>query len=558
MPSVEISHRDMEVLLGRRLSLDELRKLLTIAKCPVEKVDGDTIKVEAKDTNRPDLWSSEGMAREIRFRTTKPGLRVYELARSGIEVIVDKSVREVRPFTACSVVRNLKLDQAALSQMIQLQEKVASNYGGGRRDIAIGVYDLDKIKPPIRYTTVEPDGIKFVPLDFEKELTPRDILTKHPKGLEFGHLLAQAKRYPMFIDSSGEVMSIPPIINSNFSGKVGERTRKVFVECSGFDLVRLSTALNVVSAALAERGGRISQVKVRYADRTILTPDLKPGKAELDLSHFRGLSDLQISSREARDLLRRSGYGIVGEKGGKLQVLYPAYRRDVMHERDLMEDMLISHGYDRIRPQPLRLPTVGASSEIEEFSGLISSLMIGLGFQQVLSYTLTNRHNLFSKFNLEDQPVIELENPVSSSWSIFRNWLLPCVVEFLSNNTHVDYPQRVFEIGDVVIPDESRETKAVDRRKLACAIAGAVAGYQDISSALDAVLRSLGLQCGLRACSHPSFIEGRVAEILMDSGRIGVIGEISPAVLEHWKIEVPISACEVDAGVLLERVAGIR
>jgi phenylalanyl-tRNA synthetase beta chain len=546
MPSLEVSLRDMERLIGRTLSPDELRHLVGLAKCDVNSIVGDSVKLEAKDTNRPDLWSAEGIAREIRFRVKKLGLPKYKVSKSKVEVIVDKSVKGVRPFTACAVVTNLHLDEVALSQMIQLQEKVASNYGGGRRDIAIGVYDLDKMKPPINYTTVDPDGIRFVPLDFEEELTPREILEKHPKGKEFGHLLAGVSRYPIFIDSAGEVMSVPPIINSNFSGKVTENTRNAFIECSGFDLGRLSVALNVVTTALAERGAEIGAVKVRYADRAIVTPDFKPGRASVDLVHFGRISDLTLSPSKACDLLRRSGYSVIRRRKDKVEVLYPAYRHDVMHERDLMEDMLISYGYDKIRPQPLRLPTVGMSSRIERFSSLLCELMIGLGFQQVMSYTLTNKVDLFAKMKLKEEPVIELENPVSSSWNVFRNWMLPCIVDFLSSNAHVDYPQNVFEIGDVVVPDQTKETRAMDRRKLACARASAEVGYQDIASVLDAFLSSLGCQYELRTGSHPSFIEGRVADVILKGADLGVVGEVSPEVLEAWDIEVPVSAFEID------------
>ncbi|HYA22313.1 MAG TPA: phenylalanine--tRNA ligase subunit beta, partial [Thermoproteota archaeon] len=186
------------------------------------------------------------------------------------------------------------------------------------------------------------------------------------------------------------------------------------------------------------------------------------------------------------------------------------------------------------------------------FSSLLCDLMIGLGFQQVMSYTLTNRANLFTKMKLKDEPVVELENPVSSSWSVFRNWILPCVVDFLSSNAHVDYPQNIFEIGDVVVPDQTKETRAVDRRKLACARASAEVGYQDMASVLDAFLSSLGCQYELRAISHPSFIEGRVANVVLNGANLGVLGEISPEVLEAWNIEIPVSAFEIDVSSLCD------
>lgn len=550
MPSIEVSSEDMQRLLKSKLTIDELSNLMAYAKCTIDSVAGDILKVAVKDTNRPDLWSAEGIAREIRFRIRKPGLPRYRFRNSGVRVNVDRSVHTVRPYTVCALVTDLKLDRFSLSQMIQLQEKVAVNFGKNRRDVAIGVYDLDKIRPPIKYTTVDPDGIRFVPLDFKEKLTPREILEKHPKGKEFGQLLAGEDRYPMFIDSAEEVLSIPPIINSDYSGKVTEGTRNVFIECSGFALRTLSTALNVVSTALAERGGVIEKVTVQYPNARIVTPDLSPRIAYLRLQYLNRLSGLRLGTSQACRLLRKSGYEI-SHTGRRIRALYPSYRQDIMHERDLMEDLLISYGYDRIPPVRPRLPTVGKGNEIETFSNLCSDILIGLGFQEVMSYILTNKSNLFEKMNLKEGEVIELENPASSTWSVFRSWLLPCVMEFLSNNLHVEYPQRVFEIGDVVLSDQSVETRTRDLRKMVCAISDASVSYEEISSILDALFNALGMKYELTPKEHPSFIGGRAASVISQGEKIGFIGEINPQVLERWRIEAPVAAFEVDVNQML-------
>jgi len=551
MPSIEVSSEDMQRLLDSKLTIDELSDLVAYAKCTIDAVNGDTLKLAVKDTNRPDLWSAEGIAREIRFRTRKPGLPRYRFRNSSVRVNVDRSVHRVRPYTVCTSVTDLELDQFSLSQMIQLQEKVAVSFGKNRREIAIGVYDLDKIKAPIKYTTVDPDGIQFVPLDFKEKLTPREILEKHPKGREFGQLLAGADRYPMFIDSAGEVLSIPPIINSDYTGKVTEDTRNVFIECSGFALRTLSTALNVVSTALAERGAVIEKITVQYPNTRIVTPDLSPKTAYLKLQYLNRLSGLQLSMPQACRLLRKSGYD-VSHTGQRIRVLYPSYRQDIMHERDLIEDLLISYGYDKIPPVRPKLPTVGKGSEIEDFSNLCSRILIGLGFQETMSYILTNKSNQFEKMNLKEGDAIELENPASSNWNVFRSWLLPCVMEFLSNNLHVEYPQRVFEIGDVVISDESVETRARDLRKMVCALSNSSVSYEEISPILDALFSALGMKYELTPKEHPSFIEGRAAAVRSLGEEIGFIGEINPQVLESWRIEAPVAAFELDVNQMLK------
>jgi len=545
MTTIEASHKDICELIGKKVTIEELKELALYAKGEVDEVNGDLLKIEIKDSNRPDLWSAEGIAREIRGRLNPSGCPKYKVRDSGMVINVDKKNKNVRPYTVCAVVKNLRITPDVLSQIIQLQEKIHSTFASNRKELAMGIYDFDRIKPPIKFTTVKPDGIKFTPLEFEEEMTPKEILEKHPKGKEFAHLLAGCREYPIFIDSRGEVLSIPPIINSNYSGKITEQTKNAFIECSGFNFKFLIPALNVVVAALADRGAEIETVKVVYPDKTIITPDLTPKKSWVDADYVRKCIGIKIGDKEICDLLRQANYN-VKLKGKGVELEYPAYRQDVMHQRDIVEDIIISYGYNKIEPEPPKIKTVGRLDKMQIFSDKVAGAMVKLGFQQILSYNLTSKENLFEKMNLKEEKIVEIENYVSLNWNVFRTWLLPSVMEFYSNNQHVKFPQRVFEIGDVILIDEKQETKTRDVRKLAVAISDSEVAYDDIGSVLDAFLVALSVKYKLKKCKHASFIEGRVAEIVVKNKSIGFIGEIHPSVLENWKLEMPVAAFEID------------
>ncbi|MFH7860697.1 MAG: phenylalanine--tRNA ligase subunit beta [Candidatus Aenigmatarchaeota archaeon] len=546
MPTIEVSFKDLCNLIGKKFSLEEMKELVRFAKGEAESVEGDLLKIEVKDTNRPELWSAEGIAREIKGRIKKEkGCPKYKVGKSRVEVIVDKKVSKVRPLTVCAVVKGLKIDENVLSQIIQLQEKICTTFGRNRKEVALGVYELDRIKPPIRFTTVKPEEIKFVPLDFEEELTPKEILEKHPKGKEYGHLLKGFKEYPIFIDSRNEVLSLPPIINSNYSGKVTTKTKNVFIECSGFNFNFLVPALNTIVTALAERKGKVESVEVVYPEKTLITPDLKPRKAEISLDYINRISGLSLTQAQACELLEMARYDAIA-KGNKIEVLYPAYRQDIMHSRDIVEDILISYGYSKIEPNYPKIHTMGKIDELEEISNSVAEVMIGLGFQEILSYNLTSKENLFKKMNRKEEALVEIENPVSSSWSVFRTWLLPNLLEFLSSNKHVEYPQKIFEIGDCVVIDETREGKTREIRKLACAISDTKASYEDISSFLDSLLSSFGISYKLKPIEHESFVQARVAGIFVGNKQVGFLGEIHPLVLENWNLEMPVAAFEVE------------
>lgn len=556
MPTIEVSHRDLCRLIGKKLSIEEMKDAIMYAKGEVDSVEGDALKIDIKDTNRPDLWSAEGIARELQGRcTNRTGLPKYKIKKGKVVVKVDKRMKNVRPFTVCAVAKKLKVNDDVLAQTVQLQEKICGTFGRNRKEVALGIYDLKRIKPPIKFTTVKPDGIRFAPLEFKKKMTPAEILKEHPKGKEFGHLLAGLKDYPMFIDSRGEVLSIPPIINSNYSGKVEKGIKDIFIECSGFNLKFLIPALNVMVAALADRGAKIESVKVRYPagykkqKGTLITPDMSPKKASVDVDYVNKVSGLSLAGKEMCRLLEKGRHEPkLKLRGKKIEVLYPAYRQDIMHPRDLAEDVIISYGFNRIKPVPPKLPTIGDISAAEKFSDKVASIMTGIGLQEVLSYTMTNRDNLFKKMNIrpKTKAIAEIENPVSLNWDVFRTWLLPNLLEFLSHNLHVEYPQKVFEVGDVVLLDAKQETGTKNVKKLACSIADTRVSYAEVSSVLDSFMQNMGLKYELKPTTHSSFINGRVADIIAHGKKIGIIGEVHPAVLNNWKLEMPVAAFEVN------------
>ncbi|NOX71386.1 MAG: phenylalanine--tRNA ligase subunit beta [Candidatus Micrarchaeota archaeon] len=553
MPTLDVSYRDLCNLIGTRIGEEELKnRAIMFAKGEIDEIDGDELKIDEKDTNRPDLWSTEGIAREIAGRYGKEGLPEYKTEASGLVVKVHESVKDVRPLTVCAVVRNLTITEDVLIQIIQLQEKVAGTYGKNRKDVAIGIYDYNKIKGQIHYKGYKPDELSFVPLEFDRELKLSEILKEHPKGKEFGHLLEGKDRYPVFIDDAGNVLSMPPIINSNYTGKVTDNTTDVFIECSGFDIDVLMPALNVIVCALADRGGKIETVDVVYGDKTIKTPDLAPKSIVVRKDYMKQITGLDLDDKEMEKLLKQARYNIAESTKTEIKVEYPAYRQDIMHERDVIEDMLISLGYNEIEPEPVKMITKGALQPMHIFSNKIAEVMIGLGMQEILSYTLTNKENLFTKMETKEKDVCELENPVSANWSVFRNALLAGILEFFSKNKHHELPQKIFEIGNVIIPDDSAETAYRDVQKLACGITATRVTYEEISSVLDAFMRTLDIPYKLRTKDNPSFIKGRCAEILIDGKSAGFVGEIHPQVLNNWDIENPVIAFEIDIDLVFQ------
>ncbi len=557
MPTIELSLNDLESLLKRRLPRNEdaLNETLQYVKCQVENIDGDVITIGVEDGNRPDLWCAEGIGRALRyiFKMQK-GSPAYKTRSAGYQVIVDRKVKILRPYIACAVVRGIKLTDTIIKQLMQYQEKIDGTYGRGRRKSSIGLYNLDSVKFPLHYTVTKLNENAFKPLGFEISMTPEEILKEHPKGKEYGDILKGMKEVPIFKDSTGNILSLPPIINSNDLGKITPSTTNVLVEVTGTDIKVVNSVLEIVTIALADRGGEIFEVKINYpytVDSNFKsTPRFSNKRMILDLESANKLLGIRLRPQEAARLLEAMGYG-TSVKGNSIDITVPFYRNDVMHAVDLIEDVAIIVGYNKFEPEPPALPTVGSLSNAERVSDRVRELGVGLGCQEVLNFTLTNRRDLFEKMGAPEQRTVDVENPISLEFTCFRGWLLPGLLKFLSENRSSEYSQKIFEVGLCADFDPLSETGTKMSNKFAAALSYDKCNFTHIKSFAEALLKQLRVKYEIQELKHPSFIETRCAEILVRKKPVGIFGEIHPQVLRNWKLEMPVIALEID----LEKIA---
>jgi len=376
-------------------------------------------------------------------------------------------------------------------------------------------------------------------------MTLKDILIHHPKGQEFAHLLTDFDKYPIVIDNKDIVASMPPVINSESTGKVTEKTKNLFIEVTGINLDDTQVALNIVVCALADRGGKIKTVLVDYGEKHLRTPDFTPKKIKVKFTEIEKITGIKFSLKELKDLLEKQQYEVKKAKDC-LEVEYPSYRQDIMHPVDVIEDILISYGYNKVTPILANLATTGEISPIEEFCEDIRELIPGFGAQELLNFTLTNKEILFRKMNLKEENCIEIANPVSNKWTNLRNAIIPSLMDFLEHNTSQEYPQQVYEVGDIVIINDRAETKTDTRKHLAWALADKEANFTKAKQIITYILTGLNIDFQIEEESNDSFITGRCARIIANKKVLGYFGEIHPKVLQNFSIEFPICALELD------------
>ena len=529
-------YEDLVDLLGKRISLEEAVDRITFMGSGPESVAGNVMTFDVFP-NRPDLYSVEGIARGLRgFLGLEVGLPRYEVVASGLEFRVDRSVDRVRPFAVGGVVRGVEMDDRMVKSLVDLQERLHTTTGRRRRKVAIGIHDLDRVEPPFTYKAVAPHSVRFVPLGRAAEMDLAEILEKHEKGVEYASVLEGKEVYPIIVDRKGTVLSFPPVING-ITTQLTPDTRNLFLDVTGTEFEAVSGVLNILSTALAERGGKIQTVRTVYAERTLETPDLKPISMAVELEHARALLGVDLTPKDAADLLRRMRHD-TREQGGTIRVEAPAYRMDLLHEVDLIEDLAIAWGYDRY---PRGLPqrqTIGTPLPKNAFSDTVRQLLIGYGYQEVMSLTVANAEESLST---PDRAVVL--NPVTTDLTTLRSSLLPGLLNLFRLNKHRELPQRIFEVADVVLASENV-------RHVAAAATHHRASFTEAKSLVLSLLRDVGYLGVVEPVDDGNFIPGRAASVVLDGAEIGRFGEIHPRILEAYSLVQPVMAFELDIEAL--------
>ena len=566
MAVVNFNKKTFEKEIGK---LDEkMQNKIAMFGTPIEGIDDKEIQIEVFP-NRPDILSYQGFKRAfLAFLGKKTGLATYKVnpAERDYQVIVDSSVKNIRPYTACAIIRGLSLDNDKIKEIIDMQEKLHSTLGRKRKKVAIGIYPLEKIKLPITFKAVEPDKIKFIPLEFDKEMSGLEILQRHSAGKEYAHLLAGKEKFPVFVDADGNVLSMPPIINSLKTGKITAETKDVFVECSGFDFEVLKKTLNILVVSLADLGGKIYQMEIKYPKlhfslsnpmksltnlsasiassvRKEITPNLESDEMKFSLENTNKLLGLNLNEKQLKTFIERMGYDYAG---GKVKI--PAWRTDILHEVDLIEDVAIAYGYENFIPEIPEISTIGEEDKKQIIKRKISEILSGLGMLEVLNYHLTNKDLQFVKMGTQEKDFVEIEES-KTEYNILRKDLSHYLLKIFSENSDSEYPQKIFEIGRVF----EKKNKIEEKDNLAVAISPG--NFTNVKQIIQYLAKMLDLKIEIKETeNYPQyFIEGRVGKILLDGKEIGFIGEIHPKILKNWKIKMPIALFEIDLEKIYEK-----
>jgi len=537
MPVVTLHFDRLTRMLGKKISKEKIVSTLPFIGLDIEEETKNYVNVEYSP-NRPDYSTDYGIASSLQgLLGIKTGMPKLKIKKGKDAIIVNPSVRKVRPFVTAIEAKNGKLDDETISQIIVMQEDLHNGIGRRRKKTSIGIHDLDKISFPLTYTTTGRNH-KFIPLESSHEMTINEILEKNETGIKYGHLIKNSEKVPIILDSNGNTISFPPIINSEQT-KISKNTKNILVEVTAIEKNAAEDTLAVIANILQDAGFELFSMKINGANNS--TPLLTPRSLIIDAELVNKILGIKISIPKMVYALKKSRLDAQG-KGKKIICTIPRYRTDIFGPMDLIEEVALGYGIENFEPTIPASISVGQKNKITTILESISSVMIGLGYSEVMNLGLVSQRVLYDHTKRDASKIISVSDSKSQEHNILRNAILPGLIDTLSRNIHETYPQRLFETGTIFLKTNDEIKEEIH---LACVSAHNDVNFTEIKSVLQSFFKTtFGLACKTTTSSNSMFVEGRSADIFVNN-KIGEIGEILPEIVDNFKLRVPIAGFEI-------------
>ncbi|KAK8199172.1 phenylalanyl-tRNA synthetase beta chain [Phyllosticta capitalensis] len=604
MPTISVDKAELFRALGKEYTTEEFDELCfefgieldedtTNSKRPI--VDGveepPQLKIEIP-ANRYDMLCFEGIALNLNIflgRASIPNYRLVAPAGGELQVMnVDKETARIRPLVSCAILRNVKFTKDRYESFIALQDKLHQNLARQRTLVSIGTHDLDTIKGPFSYEAHAPEDIKFIPLNQEKEMTAAEMMTFYEKDKHLGrylHIIRDSPVYPVIYDANRTVLSLPPIINGDHS-KINLETKNVLIEITALDKTKVEIVNHIICAMFSmycEEPFTVEPVKVvsEHNKETRQSPDLTPRQMQAEIAYLNEVCGLQLSPEEQCKLLQRMSLQATPSKSSPkhLDVSVPITRADVLHQCDIMEDLAIGYGFNKLpREYPNRSAAVGAPLKINKLADIVRLEAAMAGWSEVMPLILCSHDENFAWLNRKDDgtTAVRLQNPKTLEYQIVRTSLLPGLLKTIRENKHHSVPIKIFEVSDVAFKDLSQERKSRNERHFAAAWYGKTSGFEVVHGLLDRIMQMLrsafitreealkNEKLGgywIEEVDDPTFFAGHAAAIklriadeatgAMQTHSIGVFGILHPTVLKNYELPFPTTALELNLEVFL-------
>jgi phenylalanyl-tRNA synthetase beta chain len=552
MPVVNILKTRIKSVFPHK-NIEKILVKLPYLGLDIEGIDKEKIRVEY-NPNRPDFSSDTGIFRSLKGLLNETvGLPLFRYSSDKLyQITIDPQVKQIRPIVLFFIAKKKKVNNFILNQLISMQEDLHNGIARGRKKAAIGIHDLNAIEFPLIYNTRD-QHTSFIPLDQTRPFKFKEILSDLEMGKKYNSLLKNLHQYPTIADRNNQILSFPPIINSN-NTKINDKSNNILLEITGTNLETCKSILAILAYYLYDEGyeifsGIIHDDKSTFSSLKLL----KDNAFSVDTNIIKSYLGLNLSTTEIIQILNRCRIEVSITNNKKVKCLVPPYRNDIINSIDLVEEIAIGYGIDNIKSTiPSFLISPGVRNEYVKKIDELKETLTGLGFLEMVNFTLLDQ-TTSSIFNYEDKELLEkikVNESKSKEHEYLRTNILSSLINNLSYNIHEEYPQKVFEIGKTF----SFKNKIVEQWNLGVLIASNKSNYTEAKSIAQSLFQiNFGKQIITRRNDNNNlFLKGRCAEILYESKTIGFIGEVNPDLITKFNLHIPLSAFELNLSSLLK------
>ena len=552
---------------------------------PLGDIIGDTILELELTPNRPDCLGIVGVAREV-SASTGAELRQpsadYQTgdddAASLARVVIQDP--DLCPRYTASIIRGVKIGPSPkwlADALTSIGERPinnvvdATNYAMFELGQPLHAFDYDRVVDRTVVVRRARDGELLTTLDeVERKLTGDMLVIADPERA---------------IGLAG--------VMGGANTEIDDSTVNVLLESATFDGANnrsTSRALGLQSQATLrfEKGLRagLSEVALRRTTRLILEVaggeaakgiiDEWPAKGtETDrvfLSNDKLLAVLGSNpgSKLVESTLTSLGFGVTATNEG-WDVTVPYWRPDVSIPEDLCEEVARTIGYDKL-PLSMNAGSLAPWAPVPalELRDRVQDILADTGLHQIITYSATTAEGE-SRLNLPQSTtdLVRIQNPVSAEHSVLRTTLREGVLRTTANNLRTwRGPISIYESG--LVFHHHGEGLPEERPMVVGALTGprhephwdganVPLDYYDARGAVEEALDQLGIAAEFVPGSDPTLAEGRTAEVRVAGAnkvRIGVVGEVDPAVLAGFDIDTgPVALFELDLTAIESVVA---
>jgi len=547
MPVVEFPLEDIHRLFSG-YDLEYIIDMLPFIGLDLEYRDDKCIRLEYSP-NRPDFSTFYGISRALNGLLGKevgmPKFEVYENRKN--QISVDTSVAKIRPFIVAIVAKGHKLNNSTIKQFVSMQEDLNNGIGRKRSKASIGLHNLDSMEFPLDYATTS-DNLSFVPLDTSSSLTLAEILDNSVSGKKFGKLL-KGSQYPILRDSKGNVISFPPIINSEIT-RIKDGVDNLFVEVTGVDKKTVDNILANIVATLADTGFKLETVFIEQNNNTeSFNANINTTLENVKTDYINRALGLALSNKEVINCLQKSRLDATTIDSSSINCMIPSYRIDIFGPIDIVEEVAIGYGLYNMEPSLPEFRLYGNRSRQNYFFDKIRQAMVGMGLTENINFILSNKDIHHKRMKLDKFNFYTVNNSKSDEHDVLRRSLLPSLLFSLSKNIHEEYPQKLFEIGQIFVPEKEN----FEKWSLCCVSAFNGVTFSEIKAVLQTLMEiCFNTEFETVPSENSSFISGRSADIVCKGNPIGQIGEISPLLIDSFKLKMPVATFELDLTELLQ------